>query len=147
MDTQGAAGDRSGRPALDNRSVESTDEFIAELVRNSFGGDPASVASTAPVILPNKEDLTVRLVTQHSLDRMKDAESDRALLDSTIWCLIGGIVGFATNVVTGGQGVSAAGWQFVTMLVVAAICVALMRMRVNRRLKKARKRVSNDWSS
>lgn len=142
--------DRSVEPDLGgvssglDRAEDSTDRLVSELIRNSFGGDLAHVGSTAPVVLPKKEDLTVRLVTQHSLDRLKDAESDRALFDATLWCLIGGVIGFFTNVITGNQGINKSGWIFLVMLTVSVIGLSLMRLRVNRRLKKARKRVSSE---
>ncbi|MBB4677041.1 MULTISPECIES: hypothetical protein [Crossiella] len=120
------------------------DQYIAELIRHNFGGDPIHPGSSAPIVLPNREELTVRLVTQHSLDRLRDAESDRALFDSMMWCLLGGIVGFFTNVITGGQPVSLSGVIFVVMLGLVTAGVVVMRIRLGKRLKNARKGVGGD---
>jgi hypothetical protein len=140
----GIVADEPG-PALPNASDrdgnDPVDDYIANLVSKTFGGELAMTDTAAPVVLPDKEELTVRLVTQHSLNRLQDAESDRALFDSATWCIIGAGLGFATNVITGAQPVTAAGWVFVAMLAVALIGLIAIRTRVGRRLRDARKRV------
>jgi hypothetical protein len=101
----------------------------------------ASGDTSAPVIFPEREELAVRLVTQHSLDRLKDAESDRALYDNLLWCLLGGILGFFTNVVTGSQKIDSTGYVLLVCIVVAAGAVVAMRRRLTHRLADARRRV------
>lgn len=125
-------------------SRESLDRDISELIRNSLGGEPANDHSVAPVILPEKGDLAVRLVTQHSLDRLRDAESDQRLFDSTFWCLVGGVLGFFTNVVTGGQAISSEGYIFLGGLVVGTLFLVMLRVRVGRRVRTARNRIDRN---
>lgn len=130
-------------PAKSTREdqAEPLDAYVSEVIRKTFGGDVASGDSSVPIIMPNREDLAVRLVSQHSLDRLRDVESDRTLLDSILWSLVGGVIGFATNVITGNQSVSAAGYVFISMLGITLVGVILIRLRLGRRLKDARERV------
>lgn len=119
------------------------DQYLSDLIRKSLGGDPATSDASAPILLPDKEDLTVRLVSQQSLERLRDAESDRSVFDNLIWCLLGGIIGFFTNLVTGGNSISIqpAGYVFLAFMATAVLSALLMRGRLVRRLNEARKRV------
>ncbi|MEN3536103.1 hypothetical protein AAH991_13390 [Microbispora sp. ZYX-F-249] len=80
-------------------------------------------------------------MSQHSLNRLRDAESDKAVFDNLLWCLLGGLIGFFTNVVTGDRSVDAPGYVFLTFIAVTTIATFTMRRRLVRRLTQARKRV------
>jgi hypothetical protein len=118
------------------------DGYLSELVRKSFGGDVATGDASAPIILPEKEDLTVRLVSQHSLERLRDAEADKSIFDNLLWCLLGGALGFFTNVATADKiSITASGFVFMAFMAAATITVLALRRRLSRRLEEARRRV------
>lgn len=118
------------------------DKYLSELIKNTFGGELATSDASAPIVLPDPKDLTVRLVSQHSLDRLRDAETDRSLFDNLLWCLLGGLIGFFTNVATSQRvTIGAAGYVFISVLAAAAIGTYTMRLRLSRRLTEARGRV------
>jgi hypothetical protein len=118
------------------------DGYLSELVRKSFGGDIATGDASAPIILPDKEDLTIRLVSQHSLERLRDAEADKSIFDNLLWCLLGGAIGFFTNVATADTiSIKAAGFVFMAFMAAATITILILRRRLSRRLQEARRRV------
>jgi hypothetical protein len=117
------------------------DTYLSEVLQNTLGGEIASTDAAAAVVLPDKEDLTIRLVSQHSLERLRDAEADKAVYDNLLWCLLGGLVGFATNIVTGSQRIDAVGYTFLAFIVLITGAVLAMRRRLVRRLTEARGRV------
>jgi|SRR5215471_14942892 len=117
------------------------DHYLSDLIRTTLGAEIASGDTSAPIIFPEREELAVRLVTQHSLDRLQDAESDRAVFDNLLWCLLGGIVGFFTNIVTGNQKIETTGYVLLACMAVAAVATLAMRRRLSRRLTDARRRV------
>jgi hypothetical protein len=136
--------DEKSAEGADPKIPEATDldGYLSELVRKSFGGDIATGDASAPIILPDKEDLTVRLVSQHSLERLRDAESDKSIFDNLLWCLLGGVLGFFTNVVTADKiSIKAAGFVFIAFMTAAAITSITLRRRLSRRLQEARRRV------
>ena len=121
------------------------DDYLSDLIRKTFGGDLATGDASAPIVLPDKEELTVRLVSQQSLERLRDAESDRSVFDNFLWCLVGGILGFFTNLVTGTTiSIHAAGYVFIGFIGSATIVALMMRRRLVRRLDQARRRVHVD---
>lgn len=130
------------KPAQEQAASE-LDQYLSDLIRKSFGGDLATSDASAPILLPDKEDLTVRLVSQQSLERLRDAESDQSVFDNLLWCLLGGIIGFFTNLVTGGQDISVqpAGYVFLAFMTAAVLAALMMRRRLTRRLNEARRRV------
>lgn len=116
------------------------DAYLSELVRKTFGGDVATGDASAPIILPDREDLAVRLVSQHSLERLHDAESDKSLFDNLLWCLLSGLIGFFTNVATAGDiSIAPAGYVFLSFMTVLTITATIMRRRLSRRLTEARR--------
>jgi hypothetical protein len=134
---ESSGGERSQAP-----ETADLDGYLSELVRNSFGGDVATGDASAPIILPDKEDLTVRLVSQHSLERLRDAEADKSIFDNLLWCLLGGALGFFTNVATTNEiSITSPGVVFITFMAIAIITVLALRRRLLRRLEEARRRV------
>jgi hypothetical protein len=128
------------------QAVSELDQYLSDLIRKSFGGDLATSDASAPILLPDKEDLTVRLVSQQSLERLRDAESDRSVFDNLLWCLLGGMIGFFTNVATGGKSISVqpAGYVFLVFMAASVLATLIMRRRLVRRLNEARRRVHVD---
>ncbi|MCE6999582.1 hypothetical protein LZG04_32925 [Saccharothrix sp. S26] len=131
----------SAEPADGTEGESPLDAYVADIINKTVGGEPAG-HSTAPIVMPAREELVVRLVTQHSLDRLRDAEADRTLFDSVLWSLVGAVLGFFTNVITGDDPVSTAGYVLLAMLVVAFAGVVLVRIRLARRLRSARNKVN-----
>lgn len=130
------------------QAVSELDHYLSDIIRKSFGGDLATSDASAPILLPDKEDLTVRLVSQQSLERLRDAESDRSVFDNLLWCLLGGMIGFFTNVATGSKDISIqpAGYVFLAFMTAAVVATLMMRKRLVRRLNEARRRVHVDKS-
>jgi hypothetical protein len=130
------------------QAVSELDQYLSDIIRKSFGGDLATSDASAPILLPDKEDLTVRLVSQQSLERLRDAESDRSVFDNLLWCLLGGMIGFFTNVATGSKDISIqpAGYVFLAFMAAAVVATLMMRKRLVRRLNEARRRVHVDKS-
>jgi hypothetical protein len=128
-------------PALEKSSSD-LDKYLSEIIRNTFGGDLATGDASAPIVLPDRQELAVRLVSQHSLERLRDAEADRSIFDNLLWCLLGGLIGFFTNVATSRSvTIGAAGYVFIAVLAIAAVATYAMRLRLSRRLNEARSRV------
>jgi hypothetical protein len=129
------------KPAVEKNSSD-LDNYLSEVIRNTFGGELATADASAPIVLPDRQDLTVRLVSQHSLDRLRDAEGDRSIFDNLLWCLLGGLIGFLTNVATSQTlTIGPGGYVFISLLTAAAVGTYTMRLRLSRRLNDARSRV------
>ncbi len=130
------------------RAASELDQYLSDLIRKSFGGDLATSDASAPIVLPDKEELTVRLVSQQSLERLRDAESDQSLFDNLLWCLVGGTIGFFTNLATGGKDISIqpAGYVFLAFMAAAVAATLMMRRRLVKRRNEARRRVHVDKS-
>jgi hypothetical protein len=132
--------DNSGTPA-------NLDDYLSDLIRKTFGGDFATTDASAPIVLPDKEELTVRLVSQQSLERLRDAESDRWVYDNLLWCLMGAILGFFINLATDESfSIHASGYVLIGSIGSAIIVTLLMRRRLVKRLDQARRRVHVDNS-
>ncbi|HET9897360.1 MAG TPA: hypothetical protein VFQ44_20715 [Streptosporangiaceae bacterium] len=133
--------DFSNNPVSEG-NISDLDKYLSEIIKSTFGGEPATADASAPIVLPDRQDLTVRLVSQHSLERLRDVEADKSLFDNLLWCLLGGLIGFFTNVATSQKvAIGAAGIVFISLLAAAAIGTFAMRLRLSRRLNEARDRV------
>lgn len=98
----------------------------------------------APVRMPNREELTVRLVNISMLQRLDELRSDISLYQNFLWAAIGGIIGFATNVLTSNQPVDAKAALFLALLCVFAAVFTILVVRGSKRAEAVRQRIYDD---
>ena len=67
-------------------------------------GIPSEKASeyyiTAPVEIPTREQMTVKLVPMHLMTRLEEARSDEQFWGAVFWAVVGAILGVVCNWVT-----------------------------------------------
>ncbi len=122
-------------------SLREIDDLLTTAIHASLDGLPLSDQVNAPVLIPGRDELAIRLVPLHSLERFQEAESDQNVASNALWCLIGSILGFITNVVTGGQKLTSAAILFLSMIALATILVSIWRRHLSKRSKPLRERL------
>lgn len=74
---------------------------------------------SAPVKMPNREELTVRLVNISLLQRLDELRGDVTLLQTILWTIIGILLGFVTSLWGSDQAISQIdkhSWGMLTLL-------------------------------
>lgn len=106
--------------------------IVAPLVRYTTeiaGGYEPS----APVRIPNREELTVRLVNISQLQHLDELRSDVTLLQTILGAGIGGVIGFLTNIFTSNQGMDKQSGVFLVLLAGVAAVFGLLARRAGKR--------------
>lgn len=100
--------------------------------------------TTAPVKIPDQEELTVRLVNISQIQRLDELRSDATLMQTILWSGIGAILGFFTNVVTSNQPLEKYAILFLILLIGITIVFAFLTKRASRREQDLRRRLFDD---
>lgn len=99
---------------------------------------------TAPVRLPNREELTVRLVDSAQLHRLDELRGDVALHQSILFIGIGALLGFVTSLFFTNTRVGAGGWVFLGVLLGMSLLSGVFARRAARRAAMAKRRLFSD---
>lgn len=120
---------------------EDLDDVVGPLLKYSLGLASAEPPS-APIKMPEKDALTVRLVPIHQLQRFDELRDDASLWQSIAWTAGGGLLGFVTNFLTA----QAAPTDIATYMVVGLLCLVAVgagrkHASVSRRLDHLRQKL------
>jgi hypothetical protein len=116
--------------------IEPFTKFASQLAQDSL--------PTAPVKIPEPEELTVRLVNASQLQRLDELRSDGALLQTILFTMIGAVLGFVTNVFTSNQAMDKSSWIFLAFLLGGSVLFGVLAMRAGRRETELRRRLFDD---
>lgn len=122
-----------------------TDSIVDPLVR--FAEEQLDAhRPTAPVRMPDPQDLEVRLVNINELHRLDELRSDASLLGGLFWIFVGGAVGFLGNLASSGQGLGRSGIIYIAFNSIMLAIFGALFSRANRRASSQRKRLLGETS-
>ena len=97
---------------------------------------------TAPVMLPTAQQMQVRLVPSHQLDRLHEYQGDASIIFTFAGLFLGAVLGVFTNLQTGGKAGSSTGF-FVVLFGVLAIATAVYGALIKYRAAQLRKDIES----
>jgi hypothetical protein len=109
MDSSEAASSTS-RPDL-----QELDELLSDYMTRALGAVPLEERIDAKVVFPSADEMAIRLVPLHALERLREAEADHHRVASVMWAAVGSLVGLITNAAF------ADGWPSQWALVLAGV--------------------------
>jgi transcriptional regulator with XRE-family HTH domain len=104
-----------------------------------------SQAITAPVTLPSREDMEVRLVSSTALDHLEEYRAEENKWFSLLGVFIGSILGIFVNVFTGGQ-MKAEAWILIVVFVLFVVLTGWTGLTYRRRGDRLRDRILGNKS-
>ncbi|PHN00914.1 hypothetical protein [Flavilitoribacter nigricans] len=117
----------------------SLDELSSEII--------GEYRHSAPVKMPNREELTVRLVNISLLQRLDELRGDVTLMQTILWTIIGTILGFATSLFGSEQSIDQIdkrSWWLFLLLIIFAGVFGYLTQRANKRAVKLRNKLFQD---
>lgn len=123
----------------DHGAVEPLLRLTADII-----GAPAT---SAPIRMPNRDELTVRLVNVDKLQRLDELRDDVTVMQTVCGTATGGLLGFLANVFTTTSHMDAKMWIFLGLLgAVVGVSMFLTR-RVSKRASDLRARIFDDTAA
>lgn len=119
-------------------ALRAADAQLAAAINTELDGLPPQKEIRAQVLMPAAEKLTIRLVPIDALERLRDAESDRAVVDAFLWCISGALVAQLLAWFAASEPPTAAGIAIAVALTFGVIVSLLFRLRFGRRAKRIR---------
>jgi hypothetical protein len=100
-------------------------------------------ALSAPVEIPSMEEMTVRLVPKHRLDRFVDAEADRRVAGNAFWCSMGVTSSLLATLAATGECPTPAEVITASAVMGASVLTWMWNRRLSRRAGRAAERLSH----
>lgn len=125
-------------PANEDISSSLTN-FAAEVAANGM-------AHTAPVTMPSREKLTVRLVNVELISRLDELRSDAAFHIGFAWAAVGLVTGIFTNIFTSESPLDRKTIVFSALAITIAIVFAFLAVRASRRARILKLQLMDDAS-
>lgn len=102
---------------------------------------------SAPVKIPNREDLTVRLVNISMLARLDELRGDATLMQNFFWTVMGTLLGLITSLFSSDTAIDQIdkhSWILVVLIVIVAGVFGFLMVRSSRRADKLRSKLFQD---
>ncbi len=97
---------------------------------------------SAPISLPSRSDLTVRLVDVALLRRLDELRDDLALVQGAFWTIAGALLGVVASGLTSSNAMTdQLVWTVVGILLMFLILIGFFWFRTNKRASTARARI------
>lgn len=97
---------------------------------------------TAPVQIPARELLSVKLVPLETVERLEEYRSDENVALTFLGTALGGVLGFLVNVVTNGTELSRGSWAFLGLLLLVVVFLLYNVVRSRRRASRLKRRMA-----
>ncbi len=118
------------------------DEFeIARHILKEGDELASAVDPSAPIEMPARSDLVVKLVSLDKLRLLDDARSDVQTFFGLMLLFAGGVVGFLVNMMTSNQSFDRFAWSFLGALFLVVLVFARLLRRSTRRADDVRKEI------
>lgn len=127
---------------------------LRQLLFNDESPQPSSAAvdalvtslmgPTARVVFPSDNDMTLKLVSTHTISRLEDIRSETRFTWNAFSITLGAILGFLTNIVTNTNTVPASSWVFLVLLGIFASAFLIRGIGALRRERKVIQSILGD---
>lgn len=119
------------------------DELLSDAINSSLGGIVLDSDTKAPIILPSKDELAVRVVPTSSLNRLNECNDDKELTSGIFWACVGGVVGIISNMVASDTYPQKGEWLLLAILMALSLLSFLLYRRFINRATKIRDSLCN----
>ena len=123
----------------DNRS--SADELLNEAIEKAVGGIVMDSKTSAPIILPSRDELAVRVIPVASFNQLIDANKDKELASNVFWACIGGLIGIISNMVAANKQPNSGEWILLGVLLILCALSFVFSKRFSKRAKNVLKSI------
>lgn len=137
---------QSGTPSLTENQMKEALTAVEERVSTRFESlTQASRTLSAPIEMPPMEELTVRMVTVGTIDRLSEAMQEESKWGTWGGVFLGTLLGILSNLVTGGR-IDASGGILIAVLVGIAVLCGYTSWDYGQRAKVLKGRLLRDES-
>lgn len=97
--------------------------------------------SSAPIQMPSREDLTVRLVSISQLQRLDELRNDSSLFQSILFTIVGVLLGLPITIYTSNVSMSKPLWAILWVLAGVTLIFACLTIRASRSAAELRRKI------
>jgi hypothetical protein len=129
--------DKPTDPALD---LEELDGLLSNYMARALDAVPPPLEDrlNARVVMPTPEQLAVRLVPLHTLELLREAESDHNRVAAVMWASVGSLIGLVTNAAFADGRPSPWALALAAVLLTASLSSAYLTRVTGRRVTRRR---------